>query len=199
MNILNQVKNTILPVLIATVLFFGAQVVYGWIGPSAIPPRENVSAPINTGSDFQAKKGNLAVNGIAVFGTSIFTGSFKIADGTQGPGKILTSDAQGNASWQFPPEPNIQTTVTPDTTCPAGSSEISADGETYCGYIKTWRGGVTYCDGNDVLVTCENAGIGRNNGVTRVAPNGCQAWEGPRNNGGPGARLYCKKGVPTRQ
>mgnify|MGYP000408524286 CR=1 FL=1 len=193
---MKHIHNILIPVLVAGVMFFGAQAVYGWIGPAAVPPGQNVPAPINVGSDFQAKKGNLAVNGIAVFGSSIFTGSVKIADGTQGLGKILTSDAQGNASWQFPPEPSVQTTVVPDTSCPTGSSEMTEEGETYCGYVKTWRGGVTYCDGSDRLVRCENAGIGRNNGVTLVSPNGCQAWEGPRNNGGPGARLYCSKGTP---
>jgi len=30
-------------------------------------------------------------------------GDIKIADGTQGPGKVLTSDATGLASWQTPP------------------------------------------------------------------------------------------------
>ncbi|MBK9980964.1 MAG: fibrobacter succinogenes major paralogous domain-containing protein [Chitinophagales bacterium] len=32
-------------------------------------------------------------------------GTFKVADGTQGAGKILTSDATGLASWQPPPPP----------------------------------------------------------------------------------------------
>lgn len=32
-------------------------------------------------------------------------GTFKVADGTQGTGKILTSDATGLASWQPPPPP----------------------------------------------------------------------------------------------
>ena len=32
-------------------------------------------------------------------------GTFKVSDGTQGAGKILTSDATGLASWQSPPPP----------------------------------------------------------------------------------------------
>ena len=32
-------------------------------------------------------------------------GTFKVTDGTQGTGKILTSDATGLASWQPPPPP----------------------------------------------------------------------------------------------
>lgn len=32
-------------------------------------------------------------------------GTFKVTDGTQGDGKILTSDAAGLASWQPPPQP----------------------------------------------------------------------------------------------
>ncbi len=33
------------------------------------------------------------------------TGTFKVVDGTQGAGKILTSDATGLSSWQPPPPP----------------------------------------------------------------------------------------------
>ncbi|UMB60824.1 hypothetical protein MHL31_01095 [Lutibacter sp. A80] len=35
-----------------------------------------------------------------ITGSKTFTGTTKFADGTQGAGKVLTSDASGNASWQ---------------------------------------------------------------------------------------------------
>lgn len=190
-------KNLIYTILVAAILFAGVQTIDAWVSPKVAPPGDNVAAPINISANAQSKKGSLGLGGLAVFGSAIFTGQVKIADGTHGPGKILTSDAAGNATWQYPPEPTTQIVTVPDTTCPTGSSEVSDDGETYCGYVKRWTGGVTYCNGSDRLIRCEDAGVGKNHGVSVVAPNGCQAWEGPGNNGGQAARLYCSKGAPA--
>lgn len=44
---------------------------------------------------------DLQVNGVSRFKVSN-TGATSIIDGTQGAGKVLTSDASGNASWQAP-------------------------------------------------------------------------------------------------
>jgi hypothetical protein len=64
-----------------------------WTGPSATPPSENVSAPINTGSETQLKTGALGIGGV------LETNTLKITGGTPGVGKVLTSDADGLASW----------------------------------------------------------------------------------------------------
>jgi hypothetical protein len=49
-----------------------------------------------------------------------FTGSVKIRGGTPGAGKVLTSDADGDATWETPGA----------VTCPAGFTQISSNGLT---------------------------------------------------------------------
>jgi len=86
-----------------------------WSGPHQTPSNcdpnldSGCYAPLNIGSNTQTKLGSLILNaatpiqnaiGLTVFGTSTFNGPIQIADGTQGAGKVLTSDLNGNASWQ---------------------------------------------------------------------------------------------------
>jgi hypothetical protein len=88
-----------------------------WSPAPPNPPSNNTPAPINVGTSPQAKNGSLSL------GTSVATSTipldvegigylqalivgknvaktFQYLDGNQGPGKVLTSDANGNASWQ---------------------------------------------------------------------------------------------------
>ncbi|TAK57799.1 hypothetical protein EPO17_00895, partial [Patescibacteria group bacterium] len=65
-----------------------------WTSAPANPPANNAPAPINVGSIDQVKNGGLALNSLLV------TGGLRITSGTPGAGKVLTSDAQGNATWQ---------------------------------------------------------------------------------------------------
>jgi hypothetical protein len=46
--------------------------------------------------------GNVGIGNLAPAAKLDVVGTVKIADGTQGAGKVLTSDASGNASWQTP-------------------------------------------------------------------------------------------------
>jgi hypothetical protein len=96
-----------------------------WTAAPSTPPNGNVDAPINAGSSAQAKSGNLSVgksttpltgltldiNGVIgsvglVATNNITLGSvsspatFQYVDSHQAVGKVLTSDANGNASWQ---------------------------------------------------------------------------------------------------
>ena len=80
-----------------------------WTDPSATPPGNNTDTPINVGLSQQNKLGSIFVNtdtsnpyaiGLGVFGKSVFNGSVQIVDGTQHAGYVLTSDGNGNASWQ---------------------------------------------------------------------------------------------------
>ena len=48
--------------------------VTAWTGPTAVPPGNNVSAPINVGTTDQLKKAGLGVYSLAVFGNSSFFG-----------------------------------------------------------------------------------------------------------------------------
>ena len=49
---------------------------------------------------------NVGINNLNPNATLDVNGSFKLADGTQGAGKVLTSDASGNASWVSPSTEN---------------------------------------------------------------------------------------------
>lgn len=64
-----------------------------WQGPTASPPGGNVDAPLNVSSAEQEKPGILRLAGL-------YTEAFRLVDGNQGAGKVLTSDADGVASWQ---------------------------------------------------------------------------------------------------
>lgn len=46
--------------------------------------------------------GNIGVGTLSPSAKLDVAGTFKLADGTQGAGKVLTSDANGNTSWQTP-------------------------------------------------------------------------------------------------
>lgn len=88
-------------------VFIGAAVANA--GPCGAPGTCNTPAPLNVGLNQQTKLGSLFLNGsttplstalYVMFGTSTFNGHVQITDGTQGAGKILTSDANGVASWK---------------------------------------------------------------------------------------------------
>jgi len=53
----------------------------------------------------QPSGGNLGIGTISPTAKLHIAGALKVVDGTQGAGKILTSDASGLASWQPPPPP----------------------------------------------------------------------------------------------
>jgi hypothetical protein len=60
---------------IAVGLTFSALIAAAWTGPTASPPGNNVSAPINVGTTNQVKNGNIGVNGLAVFGNTLLGGT----------------------------------------------------------------------------------------------------------------------------
>lgn len=90
-----------------------------WTPAPGNPPSANVAAPINVGSSDQAKAGGLAlgtstpqaapldVEGIGYLrGLIVGSGAgaaLQYLDGNQSAGKVLTSDASGNATWQSLP------------------------------------------------------------------------------------------------
>jgi hypothetical protein len=114
-KILANLKIVVLAVIFAA----GVSYISAWTGPGSgvTPPNDNVAAPLNVGQSTQAKAGALVLNsgwtdslgnaiqaatGLEVFGTSSFQGPVQIVDGTQGVGKVLTSDVNGVASWMAP-------------------------------------------------------------------------------------------------
>lgn len=60
---------------IVLAFLFLAGIVYSWTDPTAPPPNNNVAAPINVGSTDQTKDAALGVNGLAVFGNTLLSGS----------------------------------------------------------------------------------------------------------------------------
>jgi hypothetical protein len=82
-----------------------------WTGPTATPPAGNVDTPINVGNNAQSKAGDLSVGaflanlnslflGNVTIGSTLAPATFTLKNGSQGADKVLTSDANGLASWQ---------------------------------------------------------------------------------------------------
>ncbi|MEO8637871.1 MAG: H-type lectin domain-containing protein [Candidatus Taylorbacteria bacterium] len=116
-------KQYILSIALSLGILFGVSSLQaGYTAPTMAPPNGNAEAPINVGDNVQTKLGQLRINtqiidpykvGLLVFGKSIFNGNIeigtttspatvKIFNGSQGSGKVLTSDDVGNATWQTP-------------------------------------------------------------------------------------------------
>jgi len=78
-----------------------ADIVFGYGSSAAFNETMRVKGNGNVGIGTTTPNAKLVVNG-----------NLKVVDGTQGSGKILTSDATGLASWQLPPNtPNLNYTV----------------------------------------------------------------------------------------
>ncbi len=100
----------VLPVVVVGVSLVTG-ILYAWTEPTVAPPGNTVSAPLNVSSFGQLKSGTLSLgnlwvpNGRVGIGTLSpgypldVVGQIRIADGTQGAGKVLTSNASGVASW----------------------------------------------------------------------------------------------------
>lgn len=87
-------------VILSSITIFALYSVSAWAGPASTPPIGNVSGPITTGnsllgpnSPMQTRYGSLVVSG-----NLGLTGSLILSNGA-GAGKVLTSDANGIASW----------------------------------------------------------------------------------------------------
>ena len=85
---MKYIKQSFLFTVLSFLLVAGVSIASSWVGPTAEPPNNNVSSPINVSSVSQTKTGALSVGG------------FSLVDSTQGAGKILTSDADGKARWE---------------------------------------------------------------------------------------------------
>ncbi|MBI2542111.1 hypothetical protein HYV80_05365 [Candidatus Woesearchaeota archaeon] len=59
--------------------------------------------------------------------------------------------------------------------------------------FPTFSGNVITCDGNDLRISCQDSGDGRNHFCSTFGANGCRAVEGRDNYGGPGCLITCQK------
>ncbi|MBI2660347.1 hypothetical protein HYX07_04255 [Candidatus Woesearchaeota archaeon] len=59
--------------------------------------------------------------------------------------------------------------------------------------FPTSSGQVITCDGNDIRISCQDSGDGRNHFCSTFGLNGCRAVEGRNNYGSPGCLITCQK------
>lgn len=115
---MKETIRNIKSIFLVLALLLAVDFIYAaWTNPTADPTGNNTPTPINVGSVAQVKNGGLSVNAFSAYQNSYFAanvglgtptpsvrldivGSIKIADGTQGANKVLTSDGNGLASWQ---------------------------------------------------------------------------------------------------
>ena len=92
-NLLSKIYGTKkTAVLFAAAMLFGASAALAQVkigtNPTTIEPNSNLEVEASTpGRKMKVDK---------------TTGQVSIADGTEGAGKVLTSDATGGSSWQYP-------------------------------------------------------------------------------------------------
>lgn len=178
------------------VLFGGMQYIYAWSAPASSAPGGNSVAPLNVSVLDQIKNGSLGLGGLVNSGNTLFTAGVKITSGSPGLGKVLVSDAEGNARWSSVSD-ILSATSTIAGGCPAGSELMTITGvnREFCGYSRT-TGSTAYCDAfgseYDKNLGCWDIGHGNNHGIQSFA-SGCTAWEGAENYGGQGALFYCEK------
>ncbi|HEY4499233.1 MAG TPA: hypothetical protein VJH94_04200 [Candidatus Paceibacterota bacterium] len=95
----HQALDTGKIIALALALSIGVSYLFAWTGPTAPPPEGNVAAPVNVGSNAQAKLGGLSL------GTTVLPVAPALlrVDCPSGDcsGKVLTAvDNLGNAVWQ---------------------------------------------------------------------------------------------------
>ena len=65
--------------------------------------------------------------------------------------------------------------------------------------FPTFSGGTIFCNGNDIRLECRDSGDGENHYCNPIGTNGCQAFEGEDNFGGPGCLIVCQTAAPQFQ
>lgn len=84
-----------------TLLALAGTVSAAWSEPSEAPPGGNTPEPINVSSAAQQKTGNLGVGAFWATGEVVLSGALRLGE-SLGAGKVLTSDANGKATWETP-------------------------------------------------------------------------------------------------
>ncbi len=132
----SHTKNTayyLQVVFLALIIGLGLQFAEAWTTPSVAPPTQTIGAPITTSATAQTKSGSLGVSSLLATG-AIQGSTLKITTGA-GAGKVLTSDASGNATWKNASGGGLTTMVVTGpvsacrgastASCPAGYTVIS--------------------------------------------------------------------------
>ena len=147
-------------ILIAVIALIGVSYVQAdWSNPGCGPTGCNTPAPINVGSSEQTKIGTLKVGvvgdafgsilnssgvtlrGLLVNGGAQFNSTI-IIPANKGSNKVLTSDSNGNATWQA--SQSSSAAVLPGTICGFYDKDIGYGGTTH----------MAMCDGHNPLSSC---------------------------------------------
>ena len=161
-------------ILIGSALSFalGVNYLYAWTGPTGVAPNNNVSAPLNIGTNAQVKDGNVSVGasanglttlGLSVYGAQYIKGWLKVGN-TGTPTQLLElSGTSGVDGIKFP-DGTVQTSAASgprviqggalihaqSVTINAGWGTVNVTG-TSCGPSGTCpMGGVIYKSGGSV-------------------------------------------------
>ncbi|MCC7004559.1 hypothetical protein IT397_01430 [Candidatus Nomurabacteria bacterium] len=91
--------------LVSVIIVAGLSYVYAWTSNTQAPTGGNTNPPIDVGNLSQTKLGSLnMLQGFTVVGNTTIDltsgGNLQIQDGSEGEGKVLTSDSEGNVSWR---------------------------------------------------------------------------------------------------
>lgn len=141
-----------------TLFALAPAVSHGWTGPTQTAPNGNVAAPINVGTVDQVKNANIGVNGIAIFGNGLLSGSNRYLNfgTTAGSGGYGIRDNAGTlefkntgGSWQ-----SIQALV---STLLGGGTGITGSGT--AGYVPKFTGTHTVSN-SQIIDNGTNVGIG---------------------------------------
>ncbi len=98
---------------IVTVAFAVNYIQAAWSAPQNNPPDGNTPAPINAGTEAQVKEGALSVDGLAVFGNMIISGSTIIGSTTL-PSSDITLGVDGSigaTSYLYTSDKNLKTNI----------------------------------------------------------------------------------------
>ena len=130
---MKALKQSILSIAIGLALVAGISYAAPWTGAPGNPPGLNTAAPINEGSIVPTRTGALNFDGIVQFNAGI---PMIISTGA-GPGKVLTSNIIGEASWgtagTIPTGAVMHFNL---AVCPTGWSEmVSAEGRYLVGLM----------------------------------------------------------------
>ena len=120
-------------ILVGAVSYVSAQ--SGWSPATEHPPAGNEWAPLNVSLTTQEKEGVLVVGGMVVT-----DGGLSIIDGTQGDGKVFTSDAIGQGQWRDWGATDVHVTVYSKTYIEGGSNPIVLGIHAYCAQLNDHHG-----------------------------------------------------------
>lgn len=98
-KIISHTLSTFRIIAISSLTIFTLYTVQAWVSPTVSAPNGNVGGPLTTATSTQIKTGSLGLlDSLSIGNNLIINGGFRLTTGAAS-GTVLTSDANGNASW----------------------------------------------------------------------------------------------------